>query len=77
MGFVINLISKNGITNINNYGYWTGKQYMVNGEYYPICRKYINNETKIYKHKKVAERSAQSCLEKFGYVTNVEVEEIL
>ena len=77
MGFVIKLISKNSNTNRNNYGYWTGKQYMVNGECYPVCRDYIDMETKIYKNKKVAERSAKICVERYGYVSRAEVEEIL
>ena len=77
MGFVINLISKNSVTGTNDYGYWTGKQYMVNGEYYPVCRNYIDMNTKIYKSKKVAERSAEACIERYFYVSEAEVEEIL
>lgn len=77
MGFVINLIHKNYNTGINDYGYWTGKQYMVNGEYYPVCVNCIGVETKIYKSKKVAERSANACLERYAYVSEAEVEEVL
>ena len=77
MGFVIKLISKNSNTNHNDYGYWTGKQYMVNGEYYPVCKEYIGMETKIYKSEKIAKRSAAACIERYGYVSRAEVEEIL
>ena len=50
---------------------------MVNGEYYPVCVNYIGMETKIYKSKKVAERSANACLKRYAYVSEAEVEEVL
>jgi hypothetical protein len=34
-------------------------------------------ETKVYKNKKVAERSAKTCTERYGYVSRAEVEEVL
>ena len=77
MSFVINLISTATNNNINHYGYWTGKHYVVNGEYYPVCDKCIGMKTKIYKSKKVAEKSANACVERYGYVSRAEVEEIL
>ena len=84
MGYVINLISgvgplglqKPAPNDINDYGYWTGKFYRFNGDYFPVCSREITEETKIYKSKKVANTSAQNCIDKYLYVVDAKVEEI-
>lgn len=77
MGYVIKLISSSLLgSSINHYGYWTGKQYTVQGNDYPVCDKHITTDTKIYKSEKVAKRSADGCIKKFVYVSQAEVEEI-
>lgn len=75
MGYVIKLISSNLGTHVNYYGYWTGEQYTVQGELYPICEEYISTKTKIFKSKKIAEKSANACVERYLYVGKAEVEE--
>jgi hypothetical protein len=64
----------------NNYGYWTGKSYVVQGESFPITVDYRNeysaqgHKIKVYKSKKVAENSAKKAFDKFGHVVSVVVE---
>ena len=77
-GYVINLIASTpgrGREYINDYGYWTGKFYTVQGEYYPVCDNQISKDTKFYKSRKIAENSAKRCIEKFIYVIDAEVVE--
>lgn len=76
MGYVIKLFSSNLGTNANYYGYWTGKQYTVRGDCYPVCEKYISTKTKVFKSKKVAEKSANACVDRYLYVGRAEVEEL-
>ncbi|CAM5578467.1 hypothetical protein SAFG77S_09049 [Streptomyces afghaniensis] len=80
MGFVIYL-STSRMTNdkkvvdSNSYGYWQGKHYTVQGEDYPITDKEITEETKVYKSKVRAEKSAENASLRFGYVVDWKVEE--
>lgn len=82
MGYVINLISgvgptclgKPGPFDTNDYGYWTGKSYRHDGNYFPYCTREITEDTKIYKSEKVANTSAQKLIDKYLYVVNAIVE---
>lgn len=76
MGYVIKLISRNLGTHTNYYGYWTGKQYTVQGELYPVCEECISTKTKVFKSKKVAEKSASACIDRYLYIGDAEVEEL-
>lgn len=59
----------------NAYGYWTGKSYIVAGERYPTTVDFKNEgNIKVYKSKKVAEKSAEKAFDKFGHVLSVTVE---
>lgn len=76
MGYVIKLISNNFNGRTNNYGYWTGKQYKVQGDFYPICENYIDASIKVFKSRKIAEKSANACIDRYKYVRTAEVEEL-
>lgn len=71
--YVINLISKSNLNDKNDYGYWTGEQYIVQGEPYPICDSTVSEKTKIYKIYKRAEQSAKLAIDKYGYVDDYEI----
>lgn len=61
----------------NEYGYFTGKQYSVNYEQFPICTgNEINEKTKTFKSKLIAINSAEKCYDKFGYVADYDIEEV-
>lgn len=60
----------------NSYGYWTGKKCVVQGEEYPICDNAITENTKVYKNRSIAEKSAEKAYMRFSYVKNYEVEEV-
>ncbi|MBE6061841.1 MAG: hypothetical protein E7215_17005 [Clostridium sulfidigenes] len=80
MGYVIYLnteppYSRTGRVG-NAYGYWTGKSYAFQGEFYPVCDNKINSQTKVYKSKKRATTAAEKAYMKFGYVASCEVEEV-
>lgn len=82
MKYVINLISgvgplclsKPGPNDINDYGYWKGRCYRHNGEYFPVCSHEISEETKIYKSEKVANTTAKKLIDKCIYVVDAVVE---
>ena len=58
----------------NEYGYWTGKSYTVQGERYPVCE---NNEYKRkgYKSLKRAISSGEGAIEKYGYVDEFDIKD--
>lgn len=58
----------------NEYGYWTGKSYIVQGERYPVCE---NNEykRKEYKSLKRAISSGECAIEKYGYVDGFDIKD--
>lgn len=76
--YVIWLTSESDIKRIfNAYGYWSGKNYTVQGELFPITDSGITGRTKIYTSKKRAEKGLEACLNKgYAYVMNGEVIEI-
>lgn len=57
----------------NNYGYWTGKTYIIQGEEYPI----IENEykRKEYKSLKRAIKGGEIAYSKYGYVCGFDIED--
>ena len=75
MGYVILLSNESYSNRSNDYGYWTGKNYSLQGEYFPVCDTEKNLTTKIYTSKKRAESMAQKLLDRCDYVTGWKVEE--
>lgn len=61
-------------THTNQYGYWAGKSYIVQGEEYPLCE---NSEykRKEYKSLKRAISGGKSAKNKYGYVCGFDVED--
>ncbi len=81
MGFVIYLsTSRMGDSGIelsfNDYGYWQGKKFVVQGQEYPITDREITEETKVFSSRVRAEKSAEKAYNKFGFVSFWRVEEI-
>ena len=60
----------------NSYGYWTGKEYTVQGAKYPVTSDEKGLHLKMYQNKKAAENALKRCIDKYEYVTNGRVEEI-
>lgn len=60
----------------NQYGYWTGKSYIVQGEEYPSCEdptsKYKRKE---YKNLKRVISSGETAMKKYSYVCGFDVED--
>ena len=73
MKYVLNLLSKMDGTNYNNYGYYQGKCYTVQGESFPICSNDIDDTVKKYTSVGRVKRAGESLCEKCGYVTGYEV----
>lgn len=58
------------------YGYWTGKQYVLAGETYPICEDDIRHPNiKLYKSFAIANSAGQKIADRFNYVNGYEVKE--
>jgi len=56
------------------YGYWTGKNYTVCGELFPVAERKITSRTKVYSSKAMAERGLNACLKRgYAYVIDGEV----
>lgn len=76
LNYVIWLTSSNMFDAINSYGYWSGKDYVVNAELFPVTDYKITDRTKIYTSKGRAERGLKACLDKgYAYVAGGEVRE--
>lgn len=73
--FIINLSTESNSYSSNDYGYWTGKTYTLNGEVFPVCDKQISVNTKRYTSRKRAENMAKKLYEKCSYVGKYSVEE--
>lgn len=77
MHYVVWLSSSSISNAINSYGYWTGKDYVVNGELFPVTDYEVTDRTKIYTSKGRAERGLLACLDKgYAYVSCGEVREV-
>ena len=73
MKYVLNLLSIMDSTNYNNYGYYQGKCYTVQGEFFPLCSDGIDDAVKRYTSMGRSKRAGQSLLEKCSYVTGYEI----
>ena len=72
MGYVIYLF--NSRWERNSYGYWSGKNYTLQGQLFPITDVEVTERTKVYKSKNRANRALEACLERgYDYVTHGEV----
>lgn len=74
--FVIYLDSTNKYSWATNaYGYWTGKNYTVCGELFPVTDREITRRTKRYSNRKRAENALEACLNKgYAYVNTGKIE---
>lgn len=61
--------------NLMQYGYWTGKHYMHQGDMFPVCSKNKNEQTKAYTSIKRANNGGLSAFDKFEYVTGFDIED--
>ncbi len=60
----------------NNYGYWTGKSYIVQGQEYPIVETKTNQcKRKEYKSLKRAISGGEIAYEKYAYVCGFDIED--
>lgn len=74
MEYVVNISSTNRKSESNVYGFYHGKCYMVNGEYYPChVPKFVDKLTKRYTSEQRAKQSAERVVEKCGYVQGYEI----
>jgi len=63
-----------GSRHSEDYGYWTGRDYVHDGELFPCTESKITQNTKIYHSKKTADRGLKCALERpYEYVTCGEV----
>ncbi|WP_336761404.1 hypothetical protein [Paenibacillus sp. USHLN196] len=74
--YVIHLSSSAYVDYSNEYGYWSGKCYVVQFNYYPLCDRDISENTKRYKSKIRAEKMADKLLVKCATVRSWTVVEI-
>jgi hypothetical protein len=75
MGYTVYLMTST--YNTNSYGYWTGKNYTVQGELYPIIDDRVTERTKVYTSKKRAKNALESCLSRgYAYVLGGEIREL-
>lgn len=76
-GFVIYLSTEIFSKDVrNDYGYWDGKTYTVQGEQFPFTDYHITSETRVYKSKIRAENMAEKLLKRCPYIMSYLVEEI-
>lgn len=61
---------------INDYGYWTGKTYVVEGEEYPSCESLKTHNTRIYARRGNAEKMAEKLLLRCSYVASYLIEKV-
>ncbi len=78
MEYAIYLTSEIDIdSNTNAYGYWSGKNYTVLKDLFPITDSSVTHRTKIYTSKKRATRGLEACLDRcYAYVLNGKVVDI-
>ncbi|PYY28244.1 Uncharacterized protein PIL02S_03390 [Paenibacillus illinoisensis] len=66
--YVIHLTSSTYGDSSNEYGYWSGKCYVVQFNYFPLCDKDLILHTKRYKSRVRAEKMADKLLIKCSTV---------
>lgn len=75
--FAIYLSSEQETRVYNNaYGYYSGKCYTRDQEYFPVTQRQVTEETKRYTSKAKAIKGAEAVFNKCGYVLSFEIEEI-
>lgn len=74
MDYVICLSTESSSFPSNEYGYWTGKTYKVEGMEYPVCNPIITEKTKRYSSKLRAESMARKLRDRCIYVMTWTVE---
>ena len=76
--YVIFLSSTSDLNSWENaYGYWSGKNYICEGELFPVADKFIGKRTKIYSSRKRAENALKSALNRgYAYVVSGRIEEV-
>lgn len=75
--YVIDLSTKrDGDYPGNAYGYWTGKDYTVQGVKYPVTKDRKGLDVKMYHSKKVAENALNRCIDKYEHVVYGRIEEV-
>lgn len=75
--FVIYLSSVRDVSLLGNaYGYYSGKCYTKDGEYFPITDNSVTDKTKHYSSEKRALNAAEAVLRKCGYVRSYKVENL-
>ena len=77
MRYAIYLISPDDITGSNDYGYWAGESYKVQGELFPVTDNKITDRTRLYKSRVRAETAMTKCINTFCYVRDAEIKEVI
>ncbi|WP_116061926.1 hypothetical protein [Cohnella phaseoli] len=62
--------------NRNQYGYWAGKTYRVEGQDFPLWDRSITEQTKKYTSQKRAETAAEKLMERCSYVVAWRIESV-
>lgn len=74
--YYIYLYSGKDFKRPDNYGYWTGKSYFVQGNEYPVIYNEISkNRRKEYKSLKRAIKGGEITCERYGYVSGFNIED--
>jgi len=62
---------------VNAYGYWSGKNYVAQGDLIPITDSTVTINTKRYSSKARADNALNACFDRgYSYVINGRVEEL-
>lgn len=77
MEYVINVLSTNSEHGRNDYGFYNGKCYMYQNEYYPcFSSRVVDESVKKYSSAQRAKQSAKSVINKCGLVKGYEIYEL-
>lgn len=60
---------------LNEHGYWIGKDYIFQGEKFPVTQPGKGFGLKMYHNKKVAENALKRCIGRYANVVSGRVEE--
>lgn len=78
MEHVVFLSNKSRSTGIESYGYWTGRNYTIQGELYPITDSQVIERTKVYSTEARAKRALEACMDRpYAYVTGGHIEPVV
>lgn len=77
MKYVIFISSSNGLDYCTEcYGYWTGKNYTLNQEFFPVTQSTINEKVKYYSSLKRAIKGAEKSIGRYSYACRAWVEDL-